>query len=132
MNNKLIAIEMYVELWVNVVKLNVQCDRLLLPFFLIASIARLNYWWLFCQSIPCIWYHCWMPFDVLISLYVLVDYLLYHFPNCAINSIEVTRNRRPIFLSDTMREIFIEITGNRFCCVATNPIMLNSELSSTS
>ena len=60
MSNISITIEMYVELWVGVVKLDVQCDyRLLLPLFLMASaIGRLNYWWFFCQSIPYIWHCC--------------------------------------------------------------------------
>ena len=49
MNNLSVTIEMYVESWVNVVKLHVQCDhRLLLPLFLIVStIGRFNYWWNF-------------------------------------------------------------------------------------
>ena len=49
MSNISVTIEMYVESWVNVVKLDVQCDhRLLLPLFLIVStIGRFNYWWNF-------------------------------------------------------------------------------------
>ena len=53
MNNISINIETYVESWVGVVKLDVQCDhRLLLPLILITStIGRLNYWWL-CSVYP--------------------------------------------------------------------------------
>ena len=74
-----ITIGMYVESWVGVIKLDVQCNQgLLLPLFLITSaIGRLNYWWIFCQSIPCIWYYSWKPLDVFISLYVLVEYLFH-------------------------------------------------------
>ena len=38
----------------------------------------------FCQSIPCIWYCCWKPFDVFMSLYILVEHLFHHVPNCII------------------------------------------------
>ena len=41
------------------------------------------------------------------------------------------RIRRPVLLSDIIRDIFIEIIGNRICCVATSLIFLNSELFST-
>ena len=37
------------------------------------------------------------------------------------------RNLESDFLSDTVRGIFIGITGNRICCVATGPILFNSE-----
>ena len=49
MKNISITIEMHVESWVGVVKLDVEYDqRLILPFFLIAPIiGRLNYWWFF-------------------------------------------------------------------------------------
>ena len=54
MSNISITIEMYVELWVGVVKLDVQCDyRLLLPLFLLASVIfRLNYWLTFLSGYP--------------------------------------------------------------------------------
>ena len=54
MNNISITIETYVESWVSVVKLDVQCDHyLLLPLILIAStIGRLNYWWIFLSVYP--------------------------------------------------------------------------------
>ena len=71
----------------------------------------------FCQSIPCIWYSCWKPFDVFISLYVLD--LFHHVPNSIIKYIEVTRIWRSVFVSDIIRNIFIEIIDNRICCVAT-------------
>ena len=47
MNNKSIT---YIESWVNVAKLDVQCDHwFFLPLFLIpfATVGRLNYWWFF-------------------------------------------------------------------------------------
>ena len=47
----------------------------------------------------------------------------------SINWIEVTRIRMSIFLSVIIRDIFIEVIGNRICCVAASPILLNSELS---
>ena len=83
MNNISISTEMYIEPWVNAVKLDVQCDHhLLLPLFLITSaIGLLNYCQIFCQSIPCIWYCCWKPFDVFILHYVLVKH---HAQNCII------------------------------------------------
>ena len=74
---------------------------------------------IFCQSMPCIWYSCWKPFDVFISLYVLVEHLFHHVPNSIIKYIEVTIIRRSVFLSDIIRNIFIEIIDNRTCCVAT-------------
>ena len=54
MNNISITIETYVESWVGVVKLDVQCGhRLPLPLILIASaIGRLNYWWIFLSVYP--------------------------------------------------------------------------------
>ena len=48
-NDISITMKMYIESWVGVVKLDIQCDhRLRLPLFLSASaIGRLNYWWFF-------------------------------------------------------------------------------------
>ena len=133
MNNISITIETYVESWVGVVNLDVQCDhRLLLPLILTASaIGRLNYWWIFCQSIPYIWHCCWRTFDVFISLYVLAEYLFHDVPSCLIKQFEVSGIRRPVLLSDIIRDIFMEIIGNRISCVVTSLIFLNSELFST-
>ena len=130
MNNISITIEMYIELWVCVVKLDVQCsNQLLLPLFLITfTIGRLNYWWIFSQSIPCIWYCCWKPLSAFILLYVLAEHLFHHVLSSIIKWIEVIRIRWPIFLSNIIRDIFIEIIGDRVCCVTTSPTLLNSEL----
>ena len=116
---------MYIESRVSVFKLDFQCnDNLLLPFFLITlTIGRLNHWWIFSQSIPCIWYCCWKPLSAFILLYVLAEHLFHH-----VKCIEVIRIRWPIFLSNIIRDIFIEIIGDRVCCVATSPTLLNSEL----
>ena len=48
-----ITIEMYVESWVGVVKLDVQCDHdlLLSPFLIESAIGWLNYWWIFFVSL---------------------------------------------------------------------------------
>ena len=130
-NNISITIEMYVGSWVSVVKLDVQCDCYLLrPLFLIASaIAR----WIdeFLQFIPCVWLCFWKIFNVFISLYVLVEYLFRDVSNYIIKQLKVIGIWRSVFLSDIVRDIFIEIIGNRICCVATSPILLNSELFST-
>ena len=131
MKNISITIEMYVESWVIVGKLVVQCDhRLLLPPFLIASaIGRLNYWWIFLSVYP-----------MNMTLLLLKDLRCLHItlnswkvsssccPNCIIKKIEVTGIRTSVFLSVMIRDIFIEITSNRICCLATSPILLNSEL----
>ena len=54
MNNILITIDIYVETWFSVVKLDVPCNHnLLLPLSLIASgIGWLNYWWIFLSVYP--------------------------------------------------------------------------------
>ena len=49
-----LTIEMYVESWVGVVKLDVQCDHdlLLSPFLIESAIGWLNYWWFFLSVYP--------------------------------------------------------------------------------
>ena len=124
-NNIAITI-VYVESWVNVVKVDVRCDhRLLQPFLLIASaIGRLNCWWTFHESISSTWQKL---FNIFRLLYVC---LFYHVPSCIIKWFEVTKIR-PVFLSSIIWDFFIETIGNRICCVAVSPTLLNSELSST-
>ena len=118
MNNISVTIKMCIESWVSVVKLDVQCDhRLLLPLFLIAStIGRF-------LSV--------YPKHLILLLKTLRCFHIAYVPNCIIKQIEFRRIKRSIFLSDIIREIFIEIIGNRMFSVATSPISLNSELLST-
>ena len=133
MNNISITIEKYVESWVGIVKLDVQCDhRLLLPLILIASaIGRLNYWWIFLSVYPI---HMTLLLKDLRCFHIALSSCRVSFSWCPKlhNQVHwVTGIRRPVLLSAIIRDIFIEIICNRICCVATSVIFLNNELFST-
>ena len=110
-----ITIEMYVESWVGVVKLDVQCDHdlLLSPFLIESAIGWLNYWWIFLSVYPM---HMILLLKALRCLYITLyscrvsfsRYLKSH-----IKQIEVTRIKRLIFRSDIISDIFIDIIGNK-------------------
>ena len=133
MNNISITIKMHVESWVGVVKLDVQCDHcFVLPLFLIASaIGRLNCWWFFFSVYPM--YLTLLPKD-LRCVHIALSSCRVSFSWCPKLHNQVDwghRNKETSLLSDIVRDVFIEIIGNRICCVATSLIFLNSELFST-
>ena len=130
MNNILITKETHVESWVGVVKLDIQCDhRLFLSLTLIAStIGRLNYWWIFLSVYPI---HMTLLLKDLRCFHIALSSCRVSFWSCPKLHNQVNwghLNKETSFAFWYYQGHFIEITGNRICCVATSLIFLNSEI----
>ena len=133
MNNVSITIEMYLESWVGVVKFDVKFDhRLLLLLFLIASgIGRLHYWWIFLSVYPM---HMTLLLKDLRCLHIALSSCWVSFSRCPKlhNQVDWGHKRKEISFTFWYNQgHFHWDIGNRISCVATSPILLNSELFST-
>ena len=128
MNKKSIT---YVESWVNFIKLDVQCDHhLFLPLFLIAStINRLSYYFLSVYPM-----HLISLVKGLWCLHIALHSCGPFFPSCHKLHYHLDwghKNPEANFSFKHTPRHFNWDNWYRIWCAATNPVLLNSELSFT-